>query len=302
MTQTWKSGPPKVILFATDLSGRCDRALDRAAQLARQWQARLVVLHVMERNAAGQMLPADAPSWPSQDRAAIVMRQIRRDLREAMPQAEELRDVDVRLEEGDPVAKIDEVARSIGAGLIVTGVARDETLGRQLLGATVQRLVRRTAVPLLVVKRRMRPYREILVATDFSPASRHGLEAAVAFFPDVQKTLFHAFEVPFPALLDKGNAREEFRAMEQRACDDFLSEAGIGPEQRGNLRTLIEHGVPAKMVRAYMEDHNVDLVVLSTHGRSAAFDMVIGSTANRILEWSPGDVLLIRDPRAAGSA
>ena len=38
---------PASLLLATDLSARCDRALARAVALARQWQARLVVLCVL---------------------------------------------------------------------------------------------------------------------------------------------------------------------------------------------------------------------------------------------------------------
>jgi len=298
------SAPPQVILFATDLSGRCDRALDRAAQLARLWRARMIVLHVLEPRDSilEQMTYGDSPSWKRRpDCTAVVMKQIRRDLFETLSGAEDLLDIDVRIEEGDPATKIDEVARVTGAGLIVTGVARDETFGRQVLGATVQRLIRKVSLPLLVVKSRARPYREVLVATDFSASSRHALNAAVTFFPDIPKTLFHAFEVPFPALLDKGNAREEFRAMEQDACELFLSETGLSREARRNLQTVIEHGVPAKMVRGYMESRDVDLVALCTHGRSAAYDVLIGSTANRILECSPGDVLLVRDPQSVKS-
>ena len=304
MPPTWKSGIPKVIVFATDLSGRCDRALDRAAHLARLWRARMIVLHVLDpaEEALAQAMFQDLPSWRRPpDRAAVVKRQIQRDLIESLTKPQELPELEVRIEQGDPATTIDRVARSTGAGLIVTGVARDEIFGRQVLGTTVQRLARKTSIPLLVVKSRARPYREILVATDFSASSRHALEAAITFFPDTRKTLFHAFEIPFPGLLDRGNAREEFRAVEQKACDAFLSEGGIAPEARRNLQTIVEHGVPEKMVRAYMEDKEVDLVVLGTHGRSAAFDILIGSTAKRILESSPGDVLLVRDPESVKS-
>ena len=34
---------PRTILFPTDFSGRCDRARERAAQLASEWRARLVL-------------------------------------------------------------------------------------------------------------------------------------------------------------------------------------------------------------------------------------------------------------------
>jgi len=45
---------PHKILLATDLSARCDRALDRAGILADRWDAELVALHVIEDRAALQ--------------------------------------------------------------------------------------------------------------------------------------------------------------------------------------------------------------------------------------------------------
>lgn len=41
------AAPPARLLLATDLSARCDRALDRAAQLAGEWHAELVALNVL---------------------------------------------------------------------------------------------------------------------------------------------------------------------------------------------------------------------------------------------------------------
>src|SRR3546814_15352281 len=39
---------PRTILLPTDFTGRCDRSRDRAVLLARAWDARLVLLHVLE--------------------------------------------------------------------------------------------------------------------------------------------------------------------------------------------------------------------------------------------------------------
>lgn len=44
----WPRMPPHRILLASDLSSRGDRALDRAAQLAQQWGAELLILHAIE--------------------------------------------------------------------------------------------------------------------------------------------------------------------------------------------------------------------------------------------------------------
>lgn len=54
----WDNGAPKRILLATDLSARCDEALDRAVQLAAQCGATMHVLHVIEKHAKFHL-----PSW-----------------------------------------------------------------------------------------------------------------------------------------------------------------------------------------------------------------------------------------------
>lgn len=291
----WSQGPPRVIVLATDLSSRCDRAMDRAAQLASEWDARLIVLNVIEPqgDSPRQRADADLPSWRRPpDREVVAAAQVRRDL------CEDMKSVEVRVAEGDTTVVVDEVAREVGAELIVTGIARDETLGRYFLGSTVDRLARKTAIPLLIVKSRPRPYREILVATDFSPSSQHALTAAARFFPAKPLTLLHAWEVPFPGFLDHGNIREEWRSLEQEACEQFVTASQLSPDQRRNLQVLVERGCPEVMVRAYMQDKGVDLVVVGTHGGSGVLGARLGGTAKRILEFAPGDVLLIREPKA----
>ena len=47
---------PRTILFPTDFSGRCDRARDRAIQLASEWRAHLVLLHVQRDPDPADML------------------------------------------------------------------------------------------------------------------------------------------------------------------------------------------------------------------------------------------------------
>lgn len=56
--------PSSTVLLATDVSARCDRAFDRAAQLATQWSGRLIAVHALEEDG---LLPEDAlrdlPAW-----------------------------------------------------------------------------------------------------------------------------------------------------------------------------------------------------------------------------------------------
>lgn len=288
----WTKGPPKKLLLATDMSSRGDRALDKSAELARRWNAELHVLHVLERSLADAG-DDDVPSWRRPpDEEKVLAEQVRRDVGEAIDAFK------VHVEEGDPATVIDRVARAQGCELIVTGIARDEVLGRYLLGNTVNRIVRRTPIPTLVVKRRARPYSRIVVATDFSDSSLHALNAAAAYFPDVPLTLLHGFEISFSGFLDRSDLRDALRAVEAEATTDFLARSRLTAEQRRRVEVLVEHGAPEVMIRSYMKDKDVPLVVLGTHGRSAAFEILIGSVAKRILESAPGDVLLIREPKA----
>src|SRR6185295_17183678 len=50
------SGKPRSILLATDLTPACDRAFDRAVQLAAEWDAELIACHVIE---AASLRPGD---------------------------------------------------------------------------------------------------------------------------------------------------------------------------------------------------------------------------------------------------
>lgn len=294
---SWTQGPPRKILLATDLSARCDRALDRAAALADAWKAELLAVHALEQTDDFYTtdLERRLPSWRRPpDAALIVEEQLRRDMHKAAAT------VSAVVEKGEPTEIILRIAKAHAADLIVTGIARDETLGRFGLGATVDRLLRRTRIPLLIVKQRVRaPYGNILVATDFSESSRHALRAAMAFFPDQRCSIFHAYDAPMASRMnDPARYQEEYREVATSDCAAFLTGTGISDERSRRFGLIVEHGHPSHLIRQYVRDRGVDLVVLGTHGRSALFDILIGSTAKDILSSLFCDVLVVRDPRS----
>lgn len=293
--------PPRTILLATDMSARCDRALDRAVQLARQWQARLVTLTVVEPGTltTERVRAMPLPSWTnaSDDPVQRAFQRLRDDAAAT--------DVDLvpRVEEGRVPEVLARVAAQENAGLIITGMARSESLGRTVLGSSVDWLARHASVPVLVVRDRVRkPYRKLVVASDFSPASRLALDAGLSLFPEVDSTLFHAFEVPYLGMMDstRDSALADARKVALGEGERFLDEAGLTPQQRARIRVLAEHGEPVRLIHEYVRDHDADLIALGTHGRSALFDMLIGSIAKRILETAATDVLLVRKPDTQG--
>jgi nucleotide-binding universal stress UspA family protein len=289
---------PRAVLLATDLSARCDRALDRATLLVEAWGAALVVVHALEQTQSFYEadLERRLPSWRRHhDPKRIIEHQLRSDMMHTSAR------VTVVVEKAEPAELVARAASDHGCDLIVTGLARDETLGRFGVGNTVDRLVRGIGVPVLVARERARtPYRNIMVATDFSDASKQALETALAFFPDDPLTVFHAYHAPYVGLSeDPARLAEQFGSIAKADYDAFLRSIEISDERRSNLHRLLEHGYANALIDQYVQDRGVDLVVLGTRGRNALTQMVLGSTAREILWSLPCDALVVRGPRGA---
>jgi nucleotide-binding universal stress UspA family protein len=289
------------VLVATDLSARCDRALERAVAIATGCQAHLTVLHVFEEFEEssltyGRQVP---PSWRAPaDALQIAKLRIREGLQAELGDAVE--QATVLIEEGEPAEVIERVSASQGIDLIVTGIAREGLFASRpvIVGRTVERLLRRVPAPILIVRNRPRaPYRHVLVTTDFSEPSAHALQVALSFFPNQTLHLLHAFELPYSGVVsDQHRQVEGFRQTHEIELASFLSSLVLPEEARRRLVTFVELGRPAQLVREYVRDRGADLVVLGTHGRGAMLEAFLGSTAKSILASLPCDALIARAP------
>lgn len=281
--------PPRSILLATDLEAHSDRALDRAAVLARQWQAKLHVVHVLRPGLQGSMgaFGDDEPS-AGHDEAGRLEHQIRRDLYDASD------DLVVHITEGEPADRILEIAEHEGCGLVVAGT-RGSVFADLVGQSTTVQLLRRSPWPVLVVKSRPHgAYRKVLVGTDFTPESRQGLETAAAWFADAGFALMHALDIPHRSLLLDADRGQAFARMEYDAMQSFADGAHLTGGIRRNLRTHIEHGPPEIMLRRRAIADDADLTVIGTLRRGLAFRVLVGDNATRIVEAAPGDVLTVR--------
>jgi nucleotide-binding universal stress UspA family protein len=288
------AGLPKRLLLATDLSARCDRALDRATQLADLWGAELIVVHALEAPVEGDI----APSWHRQtDSQVSAEDRARKEIHMISPRAR------VVVETGEPGEVALRVAEAQSCDLIVLGIARDELLGRVFLGSTVDCVLQRAKVPVLVVRNRARqPYRSIVVATDFSQPSRHALEAAAFLFSTATTKLFHAYKPPMSGLVsDPSSYRREFRESVAKEAEEFLATSKVSKSAGEQPEIMLEYGDPHRLLHEYAQEKSVDLVVAGTHGRSALMDVLIGSVAKKLVTTLPCDTLLVRSASGAAS-
>jgi nucleotide-binding universal stress UspA family protein len=288
MSHQWKT--PRKILCATDLSPSCDRAVDRALQLAGAWKAVLLLVHIVD-DTGGQ-----ASVSAALERRAEA--ELRRQLA-SHPAAADV-DLEVIVSQGDAAERILAKCDRMFADLLVLGAGEKASFRQRLLGSTVDRILRHALQPVLSVRDRAHvAYRTMAVATDFSPPSKEALDCALAFFPSAKATVVHAYEDTLHGLLASdqitGELAErhkiEMRASVESAMHEFVAEPqGIRPD----LATTIEVGAPEAVMGRYVERHNPDLVVVGTHGRTGVRRAMIGSIAERLIGTTPRDVLAVR--------
>jgi nucleotide-binding universal stress UspA family protein len=186
--------------------------------------------------------------------------------------------------------------------LIVMGTHGRTGVERYLLGSVTEKVVRLSDVPVLTVKAEddgsvTYPYTDILVPTDGSKGAEAAIGPAVSV-ANMYDARIHAYsvidtmamgvDVRSGALLDalEESAQSAVEVVEERATEASVSA----------VETAIEHGSPYRGIRSYVEEHDIDLVVMGTHGRSGIERYLLGSVTEKTVRTSPAPVMTVRQP------
>ena len=288
MPRPWKT--PSKILCATDLTPSSDKAVARAIQLAGEWKASLLLVHIVDDTG---LLTKDF---------ALDVRRAEAQLKQQIathPAAAEI-DAEALVSQGHPAERILAKCDRLFIDLLVMGTVEKASFRQHLLGSTVDHVLRHALQPVLTVRDRPQAaYRTMAVATDFSLPSQEALDCALTFFPNAKATVVHTYEETLHGLLASdrvtGEVAErhkiEIRAFAEKSMSEFVAE----PRRlRPDLANALEIGAPEVGLKSYVERHNPDLIVVGTHGRTGLRRAVIGSVAERLIAILPRDVLAVR--------
>ncbi len=140
--------------------------------------------------------------------------------------------------------------------------------------------------------------KRILTPTDFSKLSFESIEYALSIFKseDLQLYLLHIIDrAKIRKIKTKNkNAHELISEIKKEAIkkldnivDDYL-------ETITNVETAVRIGEPYSEIVKYAQQKNVDLIVISTHGRTGISHMLMGSVAEKVVRYSPIPVLTVK--------
>jgi nucleotide-binding universal stress UspA family protein len=140
--------------------------------------------------------------------------------------------------------------------------------------------------------------RHILVAFDESPQSESALEHALRSFSDATITAVHVNDPH--EWLTVGDEFDSFYSevsydRVQEAAQDTLSRAEeIAADHDREIKTEAVTGKPSNEIINYAQNHDVDHIVLGSHGRTGLDRFLIGSVAERVVRRSPVPVTVMR--------
>lgn len=160
----------------------------------------------------------------------------------------------------------------------------------------------------------MEKIKKILAPVDLSSLSKVGLRYAldIARSQEAEVIIYNVIaveETPFPQgdeawVVSQSETPKIKKTLEERRklLDTFIRE-NFGQEITTiRIRQEVEIGTPYKKVVDKASHEDVDMIVMSTHGRTGLMHMLIGSVTEKVVRRAPCPVLSVPPPKSKTSA
>jgi universal stress protein E len=288
--------PPRTwrLLCASDLGPRSDRAVHRAALLARQMGAEVLFVHVVSDRQAERVMYLKA----NRARTRLVLQAER-----AMAHAPDAFRVEIHL--GKPLKVIADLAKEWQADMIVLAAPISRRY-EKLLGTTAERIIRSVSCPVLMVHREpTADYSQIAVATDLSMTSVRAARviSKMGLLNGACTWFVHAFAPPTDVAADEGKTAEQLDGLTERWQQ--LVSAQLSPDLAASgfdlsrVRIVAEPARPLDAIEQISERLQPELLVIGTSRWFMLKRMLMGSVAHQVLSRVRCDILAVS---AASSA
>jgi len=291
------------ILCATDFSDFSNHTVNYGVALAKEFDAKLVVCHVIDLSSVAIYGEFQLDPVGQQNRI----------IEDAKEQLEAV--TDCQTVEWEPLITVgkpaDEILRAVedkSIDLVISATRGRSGLKRLILGSVTERLMLTLPCPLLVLRRPEHEFvgvpeqafklKKILVGCDFSPDSGQALEHALSLAQEFEAELHLAnvIEPPtqpnFPKADTSATAeiREDYRNLLNQKLKDLV------PQEARNWctpQTSILKGQPYEELAGYAESNHIDMIVMGIRGHGLVKTLFLGSTTDRVVRRSPCPVLSV---------
>ncbi len=279
----------KIILVALDLHDDVSVVLSQAGFLAKQYQAKLHIVHVLPHVYTSVPYAYDFQAEMEKDA----------EKRLAKVKSESVYPVtEAHLVTGSPKHEILELAKKIHADLLVVGSHGKHGV-QLLLGSTANSVLHGAVCDVLTIRidysgrgEAHGPYHHLVVASDLREEGRKVLARAQCFVQDFKATWEVVHVVPDEATLASiyvPNIEEDLAKQAEIRIKKLAHEYQLKESEVHVLR-----GEAKLEISDYLTSSHSDLLVVGSHGRSLLQSAFLGSTANALLHGAKQDVLVVK--------
>lgn len=187
------------------------------------------------------------------------------------------------------------------ADLVIVGKRSASSDDGRRLGNVATKLLRKCPTPVWVVKpEHDLVHRCVLAATDLTPVGDLAVACAayVAARQGCDLHVVHAWQMPMALQLESSRmSEEEFAAATEaikQACVDHVKRSLAAYEGPVEPRIHTSKGAPAQTIRDAVTHLDPDLLVMGTISRAGLAGVLIGSTAERLLDRVDCSILTVK--------
>jgi nucleotide-binding universal stress UspA family protein len=141
--------------------------------------------------------------------------------------------------------------------------------------------------------------KRILFPTDFSDCSSEAKKYACTLTEQFDAELHVLHVVPRlvgfePRIFSPGDLKAYQDSMTKQAQDQLASVLDSDWRSAHRVVTELRQGTPFVEIVRYSKETNIDVIVISTHGRTGIPHMLLGSVAEKVVRKAPCPVLTVR--------
>ena len=290
------------IFCATDFSKLAEEVVSYGITLAKEFNAKLLVCHVVDFPTVSMYGEAVAAPIEHQNRFMDFARnEISRLIGDAPIDSQAL----VTL--GNTTEEISRLVADFNPDLVITATHGRSGIKRFFLGSVTERLMRSLTCPLLVLRSSEEeekpnlskfPFKRILVGCDFSPDSNLAFDNSLSMAQEFESELHMVHVVEPSGYKDLFKMPPEQGDKFKKDLYDMIKERlrTMVPDEAMNWLSLQTHllvGKPHAEIIRYSEINDIDLIVLGIRGHGMVEDILVGSTTDRVIRRSPCPVLSV---------
>lgn len=215
--------------------------------------------------------------------------------------------------DGDPATALVEYTEKEGIDLLIMMSHGRSGIMPWAMGSTANKVIQRSQTPVLLVRasaqsskrRPVQVFKKILLPLDGSPMGEAALPYVKAIMQaldcevillDVVEVVQHIHTIGGPDHFTYSEQQIEQMKTETTKYLEKVREQFV----KGKTRIILRTGDPAQEIIKLSTEENVNMVAMSSHGKSGITAWVMGSVSNKVLQAGKTPLLLVRPKMTLG--